>query len=100
MYIPFKKRECYDRTVELGAYLKPQFTRRGLGTQAVRHLEQVAAATGRKMLVASISGENTASLELFRKLGYEQCAHLKRIGEKWGRALDVVFFQKSLEEER
>lgn len=93
----FRKHISYDRTVELGVYLKPEFTHQELGTKAVKHLEKVAAASGLKIIVASISGENTISLELFRKLGYEQCAHFKRIGEKWGRAIDVVFFQKSLE---
>ena len=43
------------------------------------------------------SGENSESIELFRKLEYDQCAHFKKIGEKWGRAIDVIFFQKSLE---
>lgn len=95
----FKKLEAYNRTAELGIYLKPEFTRRGLGTQAVRHLEKAAAASGRKVIVASISGENTGSIELFTKLGYEKCAHFRKIGEKWGRSIDVVFFQRFLENE-
>jgi L-amino acid N-acyltransferase YncA len=49
-----------------------------------------------KVLIASISGENTASLKLMRKLGYEQCGQFKNVGEKWGRILDVVYFQKEL----
>jgi len=93
----FRKLEAYNRTAELGIYLKPEFTRRGLGTEAVRHLEKVAEASGLKVIVASISGENTGSIELFRKLEYEKCAHFRKIGEKWGRAIDVVFFQKFLE---
>jgi phosphinothricin acetyltransferase len=95
----FRKLEAYDRTAELGIYLKPEFTRRGLGTQAVKYLERAAAESGRKVVVASISGENAGSIELFRKLGYEQCAHFRKIGEKWGRAIDVVFFQKFVENE-
>ena len=93
----FKNHECYDRTAELGVYLKPEHARRGLGTTAVRHLEEVAAARGLKTIVASISGENEGSIELFRKLGWEQCAHFRGIAEKWGRAMDVIFFQRSLE---
>jgi L-amino acid N-acyltransferase YncA len=93
----YKNLEAYDRTGEMGAYLKPGFTRRGLGTAATRHLEKVAAANGFKTVIASISGENLASIELFRRLGYEQCGHFKRVGEKFGRVIDVVFFQRSLE---
>jgi len=93
----FNEHESYNRTAELGLYLKPQHARRGLGTKAVGHLEQVAAAKGLKVLTASISGENESSLALFRKLRWEECAHFRRVGEKWGKAIDVIFFQKSLE---
>lgn len=92
----FKKHESYDRTAEVGIYLKPGQIRRGLGKRAVEHLEQVAAAKGLRILLASISGENEGSIEFFRGLGWEQCAHFRKIGEKWGRTIDVVFFQKSL----
>jgi L-amino acid N-acyltransferase YncA len=95
----FRELEAYDRTAELGIYLKPEFTRRGLGKKAVRHLEKSAEEGGLKVVVASISGENTGSIELFTKLGYEKCAHFRKIGEKWGRAIDVVFFQRFLENE-
>jgi phosphinothricin acetyltransferase len=93
----FNKHKSYNRTAELGLYFNPQHTHQGLGTKAVRYLEQVAAAKGLKMLVASISGENQGSMVLFQKLGWKECAHFERIGEKWGRAIDVVLFQKSIE---
>jgi L-amino acid N-acyltransferase YncA len=93
----YKNLEAYDRTTEIGVYLKPGFTRRGLGTAAVAHLERVAAANGLKVIISSISGENEASLALFRRLGYQECGHFKRVGEKFGRVIDVVYFQRSLE---
>lgn len=93
----YKNLEAYDRTAEIGAYLKPEFTRRGLGGEAARHMEKVAAESGIKTLIASISGENGPSLKLFRKLGYQECGHFKRVGEKFGRVIDVVCFQRSLE---
>ena len=93
----FKKHESYDRTAEVGVYLKPEHARKGLGTRAVAYLEQVAASRGLRMLLASVSGENHGSIIFFRTLGWSQCAHFRKIGEKWGRRIDVVFFQKSLE---
>lgn len=92
----FKTHPSYDRTAELGVYLKPEHVRQGLGTRAVEYLEQVATAKGLRVLLASISGENDNSIEFFQALGWEQCAHFRRIGEKWGRTIDVIFFQKSL----
>ena len=93
----FKNAEGYNRTAEIGIYLKPEFTRRGLGATVVKYLQEVARKSGIKMLMASICGENTASLKLFRKLAYDECGHFKHVGEKFGRTLDVVFFQRSLE---
>ena len=94
----FRAQEAYDRTAEMGVYLRPGFTRRGLGTQATRHLERVAAAVGVKTLIASVCGENAPSIALFGKLGYEKCAHFRRVGEKFGRVLDVVYFQTSIDD--
>jgi L-amino acid N-acyltransferase YncA len=93
----YKNLEAYDRTAEMGVYLKPGFTHRGLGTEAVKHLEKVAAANGLKIIIASISGENAVSIKLFRKLEYEECGRFKRVGEKFGRIIDVIYFQRSLE---
>lgn len=93
----FKNREAYNRTAEIGIYLNPEHTGRGLGVAVVKHLEKVSEDSGIKMLIASISGENVASIRLFEKLDYQKCGHIKRIGEKHGKVLDVVFFQKSLE---
>jgi phosphinothricin acetyltransferase len=93
----YKKHESYDRTAEVGIYLKPHHCRQRLGAAAIAHLEHVAAAAGLNMLLASISGENDASIAFFQTLGWQQCAHFKNIGQKWARQIDVLFFQKSLE---
>ncbi len=92
----FRKKIAYDRTAELGIYLKPQYTRRGLGREIVQHLETTAKRQQLEVLIASISGENHPSLSLFRKLGYRQCAHYKRVAEKFGRKLDLIELQKLL----
>ncbi len=92
----FRKKKAYERTAEMGLYLKPQFTNKGLGKEATAFLEQVAAGRQIKVLVASICGENLASIRLAQEMGYEQCAHYKQVGEKFNRLLDVVEFQKVL----
>jgi len=32
----------------------------------------------------------------FKKSGYTRCAHMKNIGEKFGKILDVVIYQKEI----
>lgn len=92
----FRKKPAYVNTAELGLYLKPEFTAKGIGIEIVNYMEKVAKENHFDMLVASISGENIPSLKLFRKMGYTQCAHYKDIAVKFGRKVDLIDFQKAL----
>ncbi len=92
----YKKRQAYDRSAELSIYLKPEFTGKGIGTIALSRLEAVAKLAGIHVLVGTICGENYACIRLMEKSGYSKCAHLKNIGEKFGKILDVVVYQKEI----
>lgn len=92
----FRKKKAYDWTAEIGLYLKPEFIAKGIGREAIAFLEKIAIGKQIRVLVASISCENTASIKLCQRMGYEQCAHYREAGEKFGRILDVVDFQKIL----
>ena len=92
----YKKRQAYDRSAELSIYLKPEFTGKGIGLVALSHLEAAAKKAGIHVLVGTICGENQASIRLMEKAGFSQCAHLKNIGEKFGKVLDVVMYEKEI----
>jgi L-amino acid N-acyltransferase YncA len=92
----YKKRQAYDRSAELSIYLKPEFTGTGIGLVALNHLEAAAKSSGIHVLVGTICGENHASIRLMEKAGFSRCAHLKHIGEKFGKILDVVIYQKEI----
>jgi phosphinothricin acetyltransferase len=92
----YKKRQAYDRSAELSIYLKPGCTGRGIGSAALRQLEAAAKASGIRVLVGTICGENRASIRLMERAGYSRCACLKNIGEKFGNVMDVVMYQKEI----
>ncbi len=92
----YKKRQAYDRTAELSIYLKPKWTGKGIGKIAVNFLEGVARNAGIHVLIGTLSGENKVSIKLFEKTNYEKVGHLKNVGEKFGRILDVVVYQKEV----
>ncbi|OHX64743.1 GNAT family N-acetyltransferase [Flammeovirga pacifica] len=98
MYLgAFKPREAYNRTAELTVYLKKEAWGRGIGEQAIAYLENEAKQGGMiKVLLAVISGDNKGSIRLFEKNGYEKSAHLRQVGEKFGKVLDVVIYQKDI----
>lgn len=94
----YKKRQAYDRTAEITIYLKPEYSRKGIGKETLKLLESVAKNNAISVLIGIITGENQASIGLFEKCGYEKCAHFKKVGEKYDRLLDVVAYQKIINE--
>jgi L-amino acid N-acyltransferase YncA len=96
-FAQYKKRQAYDRTAEVSIYLKPDAIGKGIGNAALLQLENAARESGIAVLIGIISGDNGNSIRLFEKNGYEKCGHLKKIGEKFSRVLDVVFYQKMVD---
>lgn len=95
-FAPYKKREAYRQSSEVTLYLKQGYEAKGIGTSALKVMEAYAKEAGVHTLMAVICGENTGSIRLFTKNGYDKCAHLKEVGKKFDRVLDVVMFQKML----
>jgi phosphinothricin acetyltransferase len=92
-----KKRPAYDRTAEISIYLKPEFAGKGIGKAGLKYIESVAKEVGLKNLVGVITGDNLSSMALFEKAGFIKCAHFKNVGEKFGKVLDVVAYQKEID---
>ncbi|MCG8697121.1 MAG: N-acetyltransferase family protein [Bacteroidales bacterium] len=93
---PYKKRQAYNRTAEVTLYLKPGYAGKGIGKIVLEQIEHIAVRVNIKVLLGIITGDNTASITLFERCGYEKCAHFKQVGEKFGKILDVVGYQKIL----
>ena len=55
--------------LNIGLYLKPEFTGKGIGRETITFLEKEAIDRQFKVLVASISSENTRSIKLILKNG-------------------------------
>lgn len=93
----YKPREAYDGTAEVTVYLKPEYTGRGMGEEAIRFIEKFARQKQFHVLVAIITGGNSPSIRAFEKNGFVKCAHFKEMGKKFGQLLDVVAYQKILD---
>jgi phosphinothricin acetyltransferase len=91
---PFNKKEAYRRSAYISIYLAPSSTGRGLGRDILKFLEQQATDMGYRSLIALISKENVTSCSFFEKNGYQLAGELRQAGEKFGRLLDVVYYQK------
>jgi L-amino acid N-acyltransferase YncA len=63
----------------------------------IRYIEKHAKANAFHALLAVLCSENEKSIRLFERNGYNKCAHYRKIGDKFGRFLDIVVCQKILE---
>ena len=92
----YSKREAYDITAEATLYLHPGFCGKGIGGLALEYLEEIASKNNFHSLIAIICSENMSSIKLFEKKGYSKCAFYEEVGEKFGRLLDIVCYQKKI----
>ncbi len=93
---PYSSKEGYRFTYEITIYIKAEQTKKGIGTAAVEYMEKAAGEKGIKTIIAGICAENTGSIKLFEKCGYEKCGYFKNMGYKFDRVLDNVYYQKLL----
>lgn len=90
----YKPREAYDQTAEVTVYLQENAQGKGIGKAALEFIENIAIEHEFRALLGVICAENISSIQLFKKLGYFECAHFREVGMKFGRLLDVVIYEK------
>jgi L-amino acid N-acyltransferase len=90
---PHRSRGGYRQTAALSVYLRPEDQGQGIGKVLVRKLQDLAGEAGYHTLLGGVCTEQTASMRLHRSLGFVQVAHFREVGFKFGRWLDVAYFQ-------
>ena len=95
-FADFRPWPCYRYTVEHTVHVRAEARNRGVGRALIQALFPLAAALGKHVLIGGIDAENAASIHLHRKLGFEPVGHLREIGRKFDRWLDLVFLQRVL----
>jgi L-amino acid N-acyltransferase len=84
----------YRFTVEHTVHVHREHRGQGIGSELVKALIPIAAAAGKHVMIGGIDADNTASLRFHQRLGFEQVAHFKQVGFKFGRFLDLLFVQR------
>lgn len=95
---PFRERAAYAHTVEDSIYVAPEQAGRGIGRLLLSTLIAACRAAGARQMLAVIGdSDNTGSIGLHRALGFGDAGVLRQVGHKFGRDLDVVIMQLTLE---
>jgi phosphinothricin acetyltransferase len=89
----FRERPAYKYTVEHSVYVAPTFRGRGVGRALLREVIAAAKAQDYHVLVGGIASDNTVSITLHEQFGFTYAGTIKQAGFKFGRWLDLVFYQ-------
>lgn len=94
---PFRKWGAYKYSVENSVYVASDRRGGGLGKRLLLPLIEAARRRQLHTIVAGIDAENESSIRLHRRFGFEEVAHFRQVGFKFGRWLDLKFLQLLLE---
>lgn len=92
----FHHRSAFRHTVESTVYVAQDQQRRGIGRALYDALLPPLARRGCHVVVAAIALSNEGSVGLHEALGFMQVGQLREVGLKFGRWIDVGFWQKTL----
>ncbi len=87
----------YRFTVENTVHVRQDRWGSGVGEALMLALIERARETGKHTMIAAIDSTNEASIRFHQRLGFVEVAHLSEVGAKFGRWLDLVLLQISLD---
>ena len=93
----FRWHGAYDITAETTIYLQPNQQQNGIGSLLYAELIKRAEEQGFHSLIGVLSLPNDASQGLHRKFRFRQTGVLKEAGQKFGKLIDVEFWQLILQ---
>jgi L-amino acid N-acyltransferase len=92
-YGTFRAAPAYSNTVENSIYVHPDFRGQGVGQRLMPPLLEAARANKMHAMMAGIEASNEGSIRFHAQFGFEKVGHLKQVGYKFGRWLDLVFME-------
>jgi L-amino acid N-acyltransferase YncA len=90
---PFRAWAAYQYTVENSVYVDSAYRGKGIGKKLMEPLIQAVKDRKLHSIVAGIDASNNESIRLHEGFGFQEVAHFKEVGYKFGRWLDLKFLQ-------
>jgi L-amino acid N-acyltransferase YncA len=92
----FRKRPAYRYAVKHSIYVHHEHLGRGVGRLLMQELIDTCAASGFRQMIGYIDADNTASLAIHEKFGFQKVGLLPGVAYRYGRWADSVMVQRSL----
>jgi Sortase and related acyltransferases len=95
-YGTFRAWPAYKYTVEHSIYIRDDMRGKGLGKILLMEVIKAAETQDYHVLVGGIDASNEISIKLHESLGFVYSGTIKQAGFKFGRWLDLAFYQLTL----
>ncbi len=91
---PWRARSAYRFAVEVTVYADPDCPRVGIGSRLYEQVLPRLKEKGLHSALGVIALPNQASVAFHERFGFAKVAHLREVGFKFGRWIDVGYWQK------
>jgi L-amino acid N-acyltransferase len=92
-YGTFRNRPAYKYSVEHSVYIRSDKRGKGLGTSLLKEIIKCAEIADYHVLIGGIDASNRVSIKLHEKEGFVFCGTIRQAGYKFGKWLDLSFYQ-------
>jgi L-amino acid N-acyltransferase YncA len=92
----WRVRAAYRFAVESSVYLDPDHAGKGAGTMLYEALLAELRQRDLHLVIGGIAQPNEASVRLHERLGFQKVAHFSEVGLKFGKWVDVGYWQLKL----
>lgn len=92
-YGDFRSWPGYRYTVEGTVHVASGLRGQGVGSLLLKALIVQAREAGKHSMIAGVDSENAVSLRFLERSGFERVGHLREVGYKFNRFLDLVLLQ-------
>ena len=92
-YGQFRERPAYKYTVEHSVYVDSRFRGQGVGRKLLEAVIKEAEIQDYHVMVGGIDATNAVSIKLHESLGFTPSGIVRHAGFKFGRWLDLAFYQ-------
>jgi len=92
----WRVRPAYRHSVESTVYVDPAYVGQGVGRALYAALLDELRRRGLRVVIGGIALPNAGSVGLHEALGFRKVAHFAEVGMKFGRWIDVGYWQLNL----
>lgn len=93
---PFRPWPAYHYTVEHSVYVHPGYRGKGIGNKLLLEIIRIAEEREYKTIIGGIDASNVGSIRAHKKVGFVHSGTIHQAGYKFGKWLDLSFYQLEL----